>query len=226
MRFLNFFLALTLFAPLLQDESVTLTAPAEGQTVSGVVVISGAAASPQFQRYELEFAYEPNPTDAWFPIQDPTLTPQPGGALGQWNTAGISDGVYLIRLRLYRLDGSFAEAFIHNVLLSNGMPTPPGPATPVGATAPAEATSPAPTATGAIVELPPTSTPRPTATAGAPSGPDTLGPTLSLSTFARSFVAGIGWAVVAFLVMGAYGYLRPMIRPRLRRLIRDLLRPR
>ncbi|MBI3760243.1 MAG: hypothetical protein HY260_00035 [Chloroflexi bacterium] len=231
MRFLNLFLSIALFAPLTQGESAALTAPAEGQTVFGVVAISGSAASPQFQRYELEFGYEPNPTDTWFPIQEPVLTPQPGGVLGQWNTAGIADGVYLIRLRLYRQDGSFAEAFIHNVLLKNGSPTPaasPGPTSGPGKTPEA-----AVTATGVLVELPPSSTPRPTATprgagsdSGSSAGSDIPGPAFSLPTFGRAFVTGIGWTLAAFVVMGLYSMLRPAIRPRLRRLIRDLLKPK
>lgn len=227
------FLALSLFSPLTQGESVAIIAPAGGQTVSGLVLVSGSAESPQFQRYELDFGYEPNPTDTWFPIQDPVLTPQPGGLLGQWDTVGqgIADGVYTLRVRLYRADGSVVEAFVHAIAVQNGSPSAAAPsADTTPATTPATET---PTATGVFVELPPSSTPRPTTTprgvpAAAPSRLDSAvrGPTFSRTTFARAFVTGIGWAFGAFALMGLYAFVRPLVRPRLRQWIRRLLKPR
>ena len=216
-----------------QGETLTILGPAEGQVVAGVVTITGVAASPAFQRYEIEFGYEPNPTDTWFPIQDPALTPQPGGTLAVWDTAaqGVADGVYVLRLRLYRVDGSFIEAFAHNIILRNGNAAGPEAAQP-GGTGEPPALPDTPTATGVFVDLPPTSTPRPTVTpqptdAPRPGPPgDNAGPSLSLQLFERAFVRGIGWTVAAFIVLGIYLLLRPRVRPAVWRLMRRLVRQR
>ena len=225
-------LLLPTVAAQVQGETVVLVAPAEGQTVAGLVNITGSAASPAFQRYELDFGYEPNPTDTWFPIQDPVLTPQSGGTLAGWDTAaqGIADGTYVIRLRLYRSDGSFAETFIHNLVLQNGSAA--GPSAAPGETGQPLPPSETPTATGVFVDLPPTSTPRPTLTpqpSQAPrSGPTSnrLGPSLDLASFARAFTRGIGWTVAIFFVLGLYAALRPRVRPSLWRIIRRWIKQR
>jgi hypothetical protein len=219
------------FAPpaaLAQDESAAIVTPAEGQAVAGLVTIAGTAASPAFQRYEVDFGYEPNVTDTWFPIQDPVLTPQFGGILAQWDTVaqGVADGVYVLRLRVYRQDGSFLEALVHNVTLQNGIPLGPAPTGEGGL--PTET----PTATGVYVQLPPTSTPRPTATPqptappqpGAAQGP--TDPLFDLPAFGRAFARGIVWTVGIFVVLGLYTTLRPRVRPYLWRLIRRLVKPR
>jgi hypothetical protein len=206
-----------------QAEAATILAPVEGQTVAGTVTIAGQAAGPQFQRYELDFGYEPNPTDTWFPIQDPVVTPQFGGPLAQWDTVaqGIADGVYVLRLRVYRADGTFAESFVHNVILQNGF-----------AAGPADPGLPTPTATGVFVQLPPTSTPRPVVTPRPTETPlpgraeGSFGPSLNLATFGRAFARGIGWTAFLFVLLGLYAALRPRLRPRLWRLIRRLVKSR
>jgi hypothetical protein len=225
-------LLLPTVAAQVQGETVTLLAPAEGQTVAGLVTIAGTAASPAFQRYEMDFGYDPNPTDTWFPMQDPVLTPQLGGPLAQWDTLGlgIADGTYVIRLRMYRTDGSFAEAFLHNLVLQNGSPA--GPAAAPGETGQPAPPSETPTATGVFVDLPPTSTPRPTVTpqpslAPRPGPtPIDLGPSFSLQSFEQALVRGVGWTVAAFVALGLYALLRSRLRPGLRRLMRRLIKQR
>jgi hypothetical protein len=210
-----------------QEESAAILTPAEGQSVAGLVAIAGTAASPGFQRYEVDFGYEPNVTDTWFPIQEPVSSQQFGGTLAQWDTVGqgIADGVYVLRLRVFRQDGTFLEAFAHNILLQNGSPLgPPGQgAEPAAAT---------PTATSVFVQLPPTSTPRPTLTPqptdapAAGQGEDPAQPLLDLPAFGSAFARGIGWTIGLFVLLGLYAALRPRLRPHLWRLIRRLVKAR
>jgi hypothetical protein len=220
-----------------QTDIVAILAPGEGQVAAGLVTISGVASSAQFERYEVEFGYEPNPTDTWFPLQDPVLTQQPGGTLAQWDTLGlgIADGTYVLRLRLYHTDGTFAEAFAHNIQLRNG--TSPVLATGAPGSETQAAATPAPTATATSVQvqLPPTSTPRPaqpTSTplpAGGPIGPPNdgvTGPTFDLPSFARAFVSGIGWTAGAFALVGLYAAVRPRLRPYVWRMLRRLAKSR
>jgi hypothetical protein len=145
---------------------------------------------------------------------------------------GIADGVYAIRLRLYRTDGTFAEALAHNVVLHNGTSPIAVTGVPGGESAEPPTAAPTATPTGVLVDLPPTSTPRPSATpfpAGAPAqpaAPQVSGPTFDLPSFGRAFRSGIGWAAAAFMLIGLYAALRPRLRPYLWRLMRRLVKSR
>src|SRR5258706_5072500 len=139
-----------------------ITSPLDGAILNGVVAFTGTATHPQFLRYELAFAYSPNPTNPWFPLQAPVNTQVVNEIIGRWDTAQISDGLYSLRLRVYYSDTAYLEAFVQNVRVQNATPTaeviaPETPTPPVAITLPPLATATAtPTAPG--IELPPTST--------------------------------------------------------------------
>src|SRR5258706_15426740 len=138
-----------------------ITSPLDGAILNGLVPITGTATHPQFQRYELAFAYSPNPTGTWFPLQAPVNTQVINEIIGRWDTTQISDGLYSLRLRVYYSDTAYLEAFVQNVRVQNATPTaevvaPETPTPPVAITLPPLATATAtPTAPG--IELPPTS---------------------------------------------------------------------
>lgn len=211
-----------------------IASPAEGQAVSGTVTIVGTASHTQFLRYELHFAFEPNPTDTWFLIQDPVFTPVVEGALGQWNTNGIADGVYVLRLRVVALDGSTVDALVHNIRVQNRLPTetplPTAIPIPTAGEAPAEVTepvSPAATPTGALVILPPTSTPRSSATPGGAAqvseAGEPAGAAISAAQFGQAFCSGVYATLVAFVLLAAYAAGRAALRPSGRRVIQDFI---
>jgi hypothetical protein len=138
---LGLVLALALLRPggaRAQDQGVAvITSPLEGGILSGLVPITGTATHPQFQRYELSFAYSPNPTDTWFPLQPPAATQVVNEIIGRWDTTLISDGVYTLRLRVYFSDTAYLEAFVPNIRVQNTAPTQPAPAaTPATGTPP------------------------------------------------------------------------------------------
>ncbi len=199
-----------------QDQGqAVIVAPLEGATVSGVVAILGTASHPKFVRYELAFGYSPNPTDTWFSVQEPVTTPIANNVLARWDTSGITDGVYALRLRVYWSEHQFIESFARNVRVQNATPAPP-PATP----APSVPSAPAPSATPAIV-LPPTSTPRPTAavvSANAGSAPSAAAPSwLDWSTIGRALRDGLTVTAGLFALVGLYGVLKAALRHRPRR---------
>jgi hypothetical protein len=200
-----------------QDQGVAvITSPLEGATISGLVPIIGTAAHPQFQRYELAFGYSPNPTDTWFSIQDPATTQVVNDVIGRWDTSGITDGVYSLRLRVYWTERSFLEAVVQNVHLQNATPTPPPPE----ATAPPPLPTPTPeittpTATLPLIVLPPTSTPRPTLGPPVAGGNgSTTGAASRLNTEAvqSAFIEGVRLTLIVFVLLGAYAGLRAALR--------------
>ena len=107
--------------------SPTITSPADGQTLQGLVTVKGTTDVPNFSSAELSFAYSPDPTDTWFTIETASL-PVTSDAIAAWDTTAITDGEYVLRLRVNLQDGSTSDAVI-TVHVRNYTPTPtPSPA--------------------------------------------------------------------------------------------------
>ena len=86
-----------------------ITSPGAGAVVQGLTSIEGSADHPAFQRYDLAFAYDPNPTDTWFPIGEPVSTRARQAVLGLWDTSEITPGQYQVRLRVFLEGGTVLE---------------------------------------------------------------------------------------------------------------------
>ncbi len=224
-------------SPLLQDSAAVITSPQSGQSVRGSVQITGSALHPAFQRYELYFTVEPG--ENWVFIGEARTNPVSNGVLGTWETGGLPDGNYSLRLRVVRQDGNYDEGFARNIVVANTTPPTPTPTdTPafdVQATLPPPIDSvvtptPAATPTPAVIEQPdiPTPTPRPSPTAtpqqtgeavaadpGASSSADTAGSSLTdvleTSTLQSSFVRGASLAGAIFLAVGVFFGLRRLL---------------
>jgi len=80
-------------APQPQGQAIAqIASPAEGQTLTGLVAVSGSADHPEFARWELAYGPDPNPNDAWQPFasgDQPILN----GTIG---THGHQEGVIKI----------------------------------------------------------------------------------------------------------------------------------
>lgn len=218
-------LALTLAAGLFcpaatraQDPgTAVITSPLAGATLNGIVPIAGSAAHPQFQRYELAFGYSPNLTDTWFSLQAPVSGQVVNEVLGRWDTTRITDGLYVLRLRVFYGENAYLETFVPNVLVQNSTPTAPAP-TPAPPTAVAPAAStPDPTSTPPSIDLPPTATQRAAVSAGggpgSPASPGTSAPVrINASLIGVAFLAGVRFTLAAFLLLGAYAAMRTALR--------------
>jgi hypothetical protein len=85
--------------------NAVLLLPRNGQQVSGVIQILGRAASPDFQGYLLEWGVGDDP-DEWVSIvTNPNEVST--GTIGAWNTSGLPDGEYTLRLTV--LDKEMGE---------------------------------------------------------------------------------------------------------------------
>src|SRR5690606_10819811 len=78
------------------DLPARIDSPSANAPVSGNVTITGRATSENFQQYRLEWGRGESP-NAWVRISSSTNAVT-GGALGQWDTANLTAGVYTLRI--------------------------------------------------------------------------------------------------------------------------------
>lgn len=220
-----------LAAPLRQGAVAVISSPASGSSVQGAVQVSGSALHPEFDRYELYYTVEPG--ENWVFIGEPGRQAVDNGPLGVWNTGGLPDGNYSLRLRVVRRDGNYDEGFARNVVVANTTPpTPtPEPSPTAGEIAPLpqpvdSVVTPTPeaTPTPVSVEQPeiPTPTPRPSPTATPEaeqvaiaeeedSGSGSLTSALDTDSLRASFVRGLTIAGAVFLAVGAFFGIRRLL---------------
>jgi hypothetical protein len=107
-----------------------ITRPVDGEAVRGVVTLEGTANHPAFDRFDLAFAYDADPTETWFPIVDEDRSRVVEGRLAVWDTNGITDGDYTLRLRVWPAEGDPLVTVVRGVRVRNytSAETPtPGP---------------------------------------------------------------------------------------------------
>lgn len=132
-------------SPSLQAMS-RIASPEENQVVRGVVPIVGSALDPQFWKYEVHYATEPNPREAWVSIGGVHEAAVQDGLLETWDTTVIPDGAYTLRLRVVDKTGNYREVFVRGVQVGNAAPTE----TPI----PADTPVPVPTGTATPAATP------------------------------------------------------------------------
>lgn len=93
--------------------------PQRGDVLAGIITITGSASHPSFTSYQLAFALDPNESGTWFPISGPMDTEVTDGNLGIWDTTGLSDGYYQIRLRVELENGTELESLVSNLQIRN-----------------------------------------------------------------------------------------------------------
>src|SRR5215211_6542983 len=109
---LRFILLLILFLLAAQDSPpVAITSPAPDELVRDQVTIMGRVNVPSFLSAQLDFAYASNPTDTWFNIQA-FSQPLADSTLAVWDTTSITDGDYILRLRVNLQDGTVQEVTV------------------------------------------------------------------------------------------------------------------
>ncbi|MCS7071556.1 MAG: PKD domain-containing protein [Anaerolinea sp.] len=84
----------------------------------------GSASHPNFLQYQVEFGPDPNPNDLWYLVTNPVLQPVQNGLLGIWNTLGLSDSTYQVRLRVFLRDGTVQQTTVGSLRVQNSAPTP------------------------------------------------------------------------------------------------------
>jgi hypothetical protein len=92
--------------------------PRQGDVLQGVVIIYGSTYLPGFVSAEIAFSYADDPTGTWFLI---SMMNQPvfNDRLVLWDTTVITDGDYVLRLRVYMTDGNYRDTFVLDLRVRN-----------------------------------------------------------------------------------------------------------
>ena len=218
-----------------------ITRPASGDTISGVITVTGTAVDQNYLRYELAFRPELGSNAEWVVFAEGNSSVI-SGTLAIWDTTvgrAINapvwpDGRYSLRLRVVRTDYNYNEYFATNLSINNNAPPTPTPT--ITPTLTLAGDSALPQGTPSFIELTPipsltpfpTPTPLPTPDnaemanpAVIPDEPQGLlgqASQISLSSLSRAFWRGATWAGYAFAALLLYLLLRTLIRFLWRRL--------
>jgi len=174
---------------------LAITAPASEEVLRGEVTITGSTDFPNFIFAQLDFAYASNPTDTWFNIQT-FSQPVADSTLAVWNTASISDGDYILRLRATLEDGTFQDVMVPVVVMND---VPLSTPTAIPPTSTAEIAVQVPTPFLLAASPTPTDLPRPTPTM-LPPNPASLGQNEIYGSLGRGALVMIGLFALAGLI--------------------------
>jgi hypothetical protein len=108
-----------------------ITAPINGETISGTVTVTGTAVHPDYLRYELAFLNEDNQAAGWIVFAEGSQQVT-DGVLAIWDTTVgrdvgapvFPDGRYQLRLRVVKNDFNYDEYFVTGLTIYNAGPTP------------------------------------------------------------------------------------------------------
>jgi hypothetical protein len=196
-----FALLLVLFSLAAQDTPpVAITSPAPDELLRGQVTITGKVDVPSFLSAGLDFAYASNPTDTWFNIQS-FSQPLTDSTLAVWDTTSITDGDYVLRLRVNLEDGTFQEVTVPIKIGNDVQPT----ATPKPTATPATDSILIPTPFLLAASPTPTDLPRPTPTA-LPPNPVSLGQNQIYASLGRGALVILGLFAIAGLIVRVRRY--------------------
>jgi hypothetical protein len=127
--FLLIFACITYPVRAQEEAQLVISSPIDGQIVQGLLKISGTVSALGFSSYELAFAYEDNPTQTWFVLAN-SSQPVFEDELGTWDTTALTDGNYILRLKVSFLDGTEQEARVTGLRVRNYTAVPTSTYTP------------------------------------------------------------------------------------------------
>jgi len=193
LRFLFLFVLFLVAAQ--ESPPVAITSPAPDEILRGQVTITGKVDVPSFVSVQLDFSYASNPTNTWFTIQT-FSQPVADSTLATWDTTSITDGDYVLRLRVNFEDGTFQEVTVPIKIGNDVLPTPTFE--PTSTLEPETVLI--PTAFLLAASPTPTDVPRSTPTA-LPSNPASLGQNQIYASLGRGALVILGLFALAGLII-------------------------
>lgn len=198
---IRFLLPFVLLLMAAQDAPpVAITSPVADEVLRGQVTLTGRINVPSFVSARLEFAYASNPTDTWFTIQT-FSQPVADSTLANWDTTSITDGSYVLRLRVILVDGTVQEATVPVQVGNDALPTP----TPESTLTPEPESVLLPTPFLLAASPTPTALPRPTPTA-LPPNPASLEQRQIYGSLGRGALVILGLFALAGLIIRVRRY--------------------
>jgi hypothetical protein len=180
--------------------TVAITSPAPDEVLRGPVTITGKVEVASFVSAQLDFAYAADPTNTWFSIQ--TFSQPPADStLATWDTTSITDGDYILRLRVNFEDSTSQEVTIPVKIGNDAVPTPT--LAPTATPQPDVVLIPTPFLLAASPT--PTEVPRPTPTA-LPTNPVALGQTQIYASLGRGALVILGLFALAGIIIRVRRY--------------------
>ena len=183
-----------------ESPPIAITSPAPDEILRGPVTITGKVDVPNFVSVQLDFAYASNPTNTWFNIQT-FSQPLVDSTLATWDTTSITDGDYVLRLRVNFEDGTSQEVTVPIKIGNDALPTPT--IEPSSTPEPESVLIPTPFLLAASPT--PTDIPRPTPTA-LPSNPVSLGQNQIYASLGRGALVILGLFVLAGIIIRVRRY--------------------
>ncbi|HEX2907058.1 MAG TPA: Ig-like domain-containing protein, partial [Phototrophicaceae bacterium] len=101
--------------------SVQILQPQPFAYIGGVVDVRGTLDPANMQYYQLSYGEGPNPAQ-WLQIGERQTVFQRGATLGQWDTSGLSSGLYNLLLTVVRTDNTLESKSVQ-VTVDNTPPT-------------------------------------------------------------------------------------------------------
>lgn len=201
----SFFLYLMIPIGLLFNTQAQVTpglyvvSPSEGQAVAGMVEIVGSVPDVSFDYAEVSYAFSGSEAPNWFLINK-LDQPVMDARLAVWDTTLITDGLYRLKVTVYRKDGTSDELILNDIRVANythveeSTPTVDGvEMLPAATDGPLE-----PTATAAQTPLP----------TDLPANPAAISP----QEFRLSLGSGAVLAVLCVGMIAVYAYYRRRAR--------------
>lgn len=195
---IRFFLPFVLFLLAAQDSPpIAITSPAADEVLRGEVTIIGSTADINFASAQLDFKYASDSGDGWFPLAA-LSQPALDSPLYLWNTAAITDGDYILRLRVSFTDGTFQEVTIPITIQNDSQSSTP---TPVSTSTPESSIGvQIPTPFLLAASPTPTEVPRPTPTP-LPPNPAALTQNTILASLGRGALVILGLFLLAGILV-------------------------
>lgn len=103
-----------------EGPGVNIASPASGAVLTGLVELTGSSAADSFFVAEISFAYASDLSN-WFFIAS-SDQPVTAGLLTTWDTNTVTDGDYVLRLRVTTQNFAVLEIFVTGLQIRNQTP--------------------------------------------------------------------------------------------------------
>jgi hypothetical protein len=197
-------------APLAQGARAVISSPSMNAVVRGKVLINGSATHPNFWKYEIHIAREPN-SNQWnvIGVHEQQVI---DGLLETWDTTTAPDGSYSVLLRVVDKTGNYQEYIVRQVSVGNAKPTD----TPRPTNTRAATNTAVPKASPTVILIQPTTdlspaTPTPTLERPATRPSALAVPTIDTKGWKDAFLMGAGAAAAIFVLVGLIYLIRRIL---------------